>query len=58
MLAQVFTLTARHALTGVGLVLINNGYADAAQVDLLVGAGMTIAGVIWSIAEKRLRGLL
>ena len=46
---------ARHALTTGGGYLVAQGFIDAEMASLLVGAGVTIAGVVWSIVEKRFR---
>jgi hypothetical protein len=43
----------RHVLTGVGGYFIAKGAIDAAAVELLVGSVITIAGVIWSILDKK-----
>lgn len=55
MFAQIVSSLARHALTAGGGYLVAQGAIDASQADLLIGAGVTIAGVVWSIIEKRLR---
>lgn len=52
----VIQLLVRHALTAFGVFLMNEGYADAGQVELITGALLTIAGVAWSIVEKKLQG--
>ena len=46
---------ARHVLTAGGGYLVAQGMIDAEMALQLVGAGVTIAGVIWSIVEKRFR---
>lgn len=46
---------ARHLLTFVGGLLVTKGYVDAASFESAVGAAITIAGVIWSAAEKKAR---
>ena len=46
---------ARHGLTAGGGYLVSQGFIDEETALLLVGAGVTIAGVIWSIIEKRWR---
>lgn len=46
---------ARHVLTFFGGLVVARGLADAAMVEQTVGAIITIAGFIWSIAapEKK-----
>jgi hypothetical protein len=46
---------ARHLLTIAGGFLVARGSLDPQDAETLVGAGMAIAGVAWSLAEKRLR---
>lgn len=43
----------RHALTFGGGALATNGLASDAEVEQLVGALVTAAGIIWSILDKR-----
>lgn len=45
----------RHGLTFAGGSLATKGLADSAEVESLVGALITIIGVVWSILEKRSR---
>jgi hypothetical protein len=45
----------RHILTFGGGLLIAKGYGDAATVEAVAGALLTIIGGIWSIVEKRSR---
>lgn len=42
----------RHGLTTAGGVLVTDGVATASDVNTIVGAIMTILGVLWSIWEK------
>lgn len=44
---------ARHLLTFAGGWLVTKGYVDAAMLDQLVGAALTIGGVVWSVAAKK-----
>lgn len=46
---------ARHVLTAGGVLLVSKGYVDAAAADALVGAGITVFGIIWAMLEKKLR---
>ena len=52
---QAVMAVARHGLTTGGGYLVAQGILDASQADTLVGAGVVIVGVIWSLVEKRLR---
>lgn len=44
----------RHALTTYGGVLLGGGVMDADTFDLAVGALVTLAGVVWSVVEKKM----
>jgi hypothetical protein len=43
----------RHTLTAVGGVLITKGLIDEAILTEVVGAAITITGIVWSIIDKR-----
>jgi hypothetical protein len=43
----------RHILTAVGGALTTRGYVEHAELELAVGAIITIAGVVWSAIAKR-----
>lgn len=43
----------RHILTAAGGALVTRGYVGEAQLELAVGAVITLAGVIWSAIAKR-----
>jgi len=43
----------RHVLTAAGGSLVTRGYVGEAQLELAVGALITIVGVIWSAIAKR-----
>lgn len=45
----------RHALTGVGAVLVAQGIGDEAIVQEAIGVVIAIVGLAWSIIEKRRR---
>jgi hypothetical protein len=49
---QIFGLV-RHALTIVGGALVAKGLIDESIVTDLVGIGMSITGVIWSMKAKK-----
>ena len=53
---QIIQLLVRHAMTAAGVYLMNSGYVDATQVELLTGAAITIVGIGWSVLEKKVRG--
>ena len=44
---------ARHLLTIAGGFLVAQGTIDAAGVETLIGAGVAIVGVVWSIWDKK-----
>ena len=48
---QVFGL-ARHAFTIIGGALVTKGLVDDAVATELVGIGMSIVGIIWSMKSK------
>jgi hypothetical protein len=55
-MGKEFTLSiVRHLLTGLGAVLIQRGYADAATVDAVIGGALAIAGLALSYADKARR---
>lgn len=39
----------RHVLSGVGTVLVTKGVLDAGNLEIAVGAIVTLAGVAWSV---------
>lgn len=43
----------RHILTFAGGYIAAKGIVDQAMVNEAIGAIMTIAGIAWSVAEKR-----
>jgi hypothetical protein len=46
---------ARHILTLAGGYLVAKGTLDAAAAETLVGAGVAVVGVVWSVLEKKTR---
>jgi hypothetical protein len=42
----------RHTLTGVGAALASKGYLETSQVEVVVGAIVTLIGVLWSQYRK------
>ena len=55
MLSPAILGVVRHVLTLGGGYLVARGTLDASSADTLVGAGVSIAGVIWSGIDKRFR---
>lgn len=45
----------RHGLTTAGGALVADGLMSASEMQAIVGGVVTLVGVLWSIAEKRLR---
>ncbi len=43
----------RHLLTFVGSLLVTKGVIDAGQAETVVGAAVSLAGVIWSVLDKK-----
>jgi len=43
----------RHALTAAGGFLVAKGLASADQIGELVGAAVTVIGVIWSLKKNK-----
>ena len=43
----------RHALTFAGGFIVAKGLVDQVQIVEIIGAVMTLAGSIWSIASKK-----
>ena len=46
---------ARHVLTAFGGYLVARGTLDAATAEAVVGAAVTLGGVAWSVADKKMR---
>lgn len=45
----------RHVLTALGGGLVASGDLDPQSLEVAVGAGMTLIGLLWSLIEKRKR---
>lgn len=43
----------RHVLTGLGGAAVAGGWMSDGMVTELVGAVVTLAGVVWSVIDKR-----
>lgn len=44
---------ARHILTFIGGFLVVRGYVDESTLTEVVGSTITLAGLIWSVLEKK-----
>jgi hypothetical protein len=55
MLKPAILALMRQVLTVVGTALVAKGYAEASDVEPVIGALLTIGSVIWSISDKRAR---
>ena len=55
MLKPAILALIRQILTVAGTALVVKGYAQASDVDPVIGALLTIGSVIWSVADKRWR---
>lgn len=53
MLKPAILALVRQVLTVAGTALVANGYAQASDVEPVIGALLTIGSVIWSVADKR-----
>lgn len=55
MLKPAILALIRQILTIAGTALVAKGYVQASDVEPVIGALLTIASVIWSVADKRIR---
>lgn len=44
---------ARHLMTFGGGLLASKGYIDNGDVEMAVGAAVTLLGIVWSAIDKR-----
>ncbi len=49
---ETISALVRHGLTTAGGSLVSVGVISASEVQAFVGAGMTLAGIVWSILRK------
>lgn len=49
---QVFGIV-RHAMTAIGGIFIAKGFIDESTIQELIGATLSLTGVIWSIVSKK-----
>jgi hypothetical protein len=52
-LKPILGLAARHALTAIGGYLVSSGYLQSSDTNAFIGAGMVLAGIVWSWWQKR-----
>ena len=50
---EVFMGLVRHVLTAGGGFIVSLGYVTNGQTEILIGAALAIAGVIWSAMHKK-----
>ena len=43
----------RHTLTAVGGYLVAKGALDVGTVETVIGAAVTLIGVVWSVYQKK-----
>lgn len=55
MIKQMLAGFVRHGLTTVAGMLVSGGYITQTDTATIVGAGMLVAGIGWSVLEKYLR---
>lgn len=53
MLKPAILALIRQVLTVAGTALVAKGFVQASEVEPLIVAMLTIASVIWSVADKR-----
>ena len=53
MLKPAIFALIRQVLTVVGTALVAKGYVQASDIELVIGALLTIGSLIWSVADKR-----
>jgi hypothetical protein len=53
MTAENFTALLRHLLTFAGGFIASSGYATTDEINLAIGAVVTLVGTGWSIWAKR-----
>ena len=53
MLKPAILALIRLILTVAGTALVAKGYAQASDVEPVIGAVLTVGSVIWSVADKR-----
>ena len=53
MLKPAILALIRQILTVAGTALVAKGYAQASDIEPVIGALLTLGSVIWSVADKR-----
>lgn len=56
--AQMVAAIARHVLTGIGGALAARYGIEGDAIEAIAGGAAALAGVLWSIADKRRRSRL
>lgn len=52
MFEKIMGLLLRHGIAGWGVVLADDGLMTEDDLQLVIGAAMTIFGIAWSVFEK------
>ena len=55
MLKPALLALLRQILTVGGTALVAKGFAQASDIEPVIGALLTIGSVVWSVADKRTR---
>jgi hypothetical protein len=55
MLKPAILALVRQVLTVAGTALVAKGYFQAADIEPVIGALLTIGSVVWSVTDKRAR---
>ncbi len=55
MLKPAILALVRQVLTVVGTAMVAKGYAQASDIEPMIGALLTIGSVVWSVTDKRAR---
>lgn len=53
MLKPAILPLVRQILTVAGTALVAKGYAQASDIEPVIGALLTLGSVVWSVADKR-----
>ena len=53
MLKPAILALIRQILTVAGTALVTKGYAEATNIEPVIGALLTIGSAVWSVADKR-----
>lgn len=50
---QMVSGVVRHLMTALGGILVAHGVVEAGEIEMVIGAVVTLAGFAWSIWEKK-----